>query len=1148
VFTPQEPAQFGEQLTIETNSSFTPTVSVSLSGTGLETAIDVDQSFDFGELVTGESANGRILITNNGTESVSLTPAVQSTSTGFVVESAQFDSGISLDPGESQFLSVSATQTQLTGAEEATATVQLQNQNRDITQNVSLTAELLEPDANIVSPDTDPIRISFGEVAVGSTQSRGVTIENTGEAPLRIDQQNTFSVGSPFRLFGQVRVSVVNPQVVIPPGETATVPVFFTPTGQGNSTGTARIITNDPDFATGADADGIRDISVSGEGIQSDLTANQSSVTFGEQGNRSETTQTVALENQGNAPLSISNFTVRGTDPAQFDASLQGQNISAGGTTALTLTYEPSQVASHTAQVELVGQSPSGRLVTSSVSVSGTATPPDVSDLPARVQFGFVPETGAGSGSAATTETVAVENLGARSTRLNIADTTLTDTENFSVTNSPSGSELIGGDTESIAIEFDPEQSGPISTTLTVETDDPDADEQIQNITLTGTGAAPAVQLNQTTVDFGSQPTNQISDERVIGVTNNGSAPLTVTDVSTGGDFTAAVDVSPQTVVPGGTIPVTVTTTPESPGIQNDTVIVNAENAADSTINLQARGIQPNLTVTTELSGSFGEVRAGSSAVQRFTLSNTGNDTLQLSNLQTTNDAFSIVGSQTAINLTTGESTTIGVSFAPDSQGSASGTVQIDTNDPNTGTFTRDVSGTGEGSPDISLNQTTVEFDTVGVESTDTTTLSIENDGGVSANITSVQIVGADATAFDVRGLGTISLAPEDEGSLTVEAAPTVTGSAVATLEVTTETQGTLTATLGVTGTEPDIELSTQTLTIDRTRLGATTTEELQITNTGNAPLNVSAIQLVNVNAPPGQFFINDEAAKATIPAKGTETLAVRYAPSVTDVSAAKTGTSRNASIRIQSDDPDDSSLTVDVEATSKTAELSIRRSLRFGLLRIGSQTSRTLTIRNDVSATASLNLTETNVVGPNSDVFTTTEPNIVGPDQTEKTELAPGEAAEVTVTLRPEQTGTQTATFILQTDDPRQGGQAVFLSNTQTIGFSTLGSVTFSFEISPRLIFQCSHLWVLQLQPMKTTHGLRKQLQRFKRRNQSMLPLRVQEHHSITLSKFKESMQSDMLTFKQRISRTQRSSIIRLNSALRRQHCRIFQTQVQTM
>jgi hypothetical protein len=338
VFTPQQPAQFGEQLTIETNSSFTPTVSVSLAGTGLDTVIDVDQSFDFGELVTGERASGRILITNSGTESVTLTPTV-------------LGSDISLDPGESQFLSVSATQTQLTGNEEATATVRLENGG--VTQNVSLTAELLEPNANIVSPDTEPI--SFRGVAVGSTQSRGVTIENTGEAPLRIDQQNTFSVGSPFRLFGQLRASVVNPQVVIPPGKTATVPVFFTPTRQGEATGTARLITNDPDFGTGTD--GIREINVSGEGIQSELTANQSSVTFGEQGNRSETTQTVTLVNQGNAEISNLIFNLRGTDPAQFDASLQSQSISAGGTTTLELTYEPSQVASHTASVELVGDS-----------------------------------------------------------------------------------------------------------------------------------------------------------------------------------------------------------------------------------------------------------------------------------------------------------------------------------------------------------------------------------------------------------------------------------------------------------------------------------------------------------------------------------------------------------------------------------------------------------------------------------------------------------------------------------------------------------------------------------------------------------------------------------------------------------------------
>ena len=1037
-FRPQEPDVFGEQLTIETNSSFTPTVSLSLSGTGLGAAIDVDQSFDFGELATGERANGRILITNDGTESVTLDPTVESNSTGFVVESAQFDSGISLDPGESRFLSVSATQTQITSDEEATATIRLENGG--VTRNVSLTAEILEPDAEIVSPDTEPI--SFGSVAIGSTQSRGVTIENTGEAPLQIAQQNTFPVGSSFRLFGQVRTLVLNPQVVIRPGETATVPVFFTPARQGGATGTARLITNDPSFGT----NGIREINTSGQGIRSELTASQSSVTFGEQGNRSQTTQTIELRNQGNAELSNLNLTLRGSDPAQFDAELQSQsqNIAGGGETTLELTYEPSRIASHTAQVELVGESPSGRRVTSSVSVSGTATPPDVNDLPGRVQFGFVPE--AGVGETTTTETVAVENIGADSTRLDVASVTVTDTDNFSISDSPSPS-VTGGNTTSIGIRFDPQQPGPITTTLRVITEDEQT--QTQNVTLTGTGAAPAVELNQTSIDFGSQPTNQSSDERVIGVTNNGSAALTVNGASLdsdSGEFTA--EVTPQTVVPGGTIPVTVTTTPGSPGIRNDTLEVNAENIPNPTIELQARGIQPELVVVSEFANgsNFGGTRLGSSTVQRLTLSNIGDETLELSNLRTTNDAFSIVGSQTSINLTTGESTTIGVSFAPEEERQTTATIQIDTNDPNTGTFTQEVSGTGLAPPDVSLNQTTTEFGTLAVESAEAQTLAITNDGDVQANITSVQITGADTTAFDVRGLGTISLAGGASESFTVEAAPTVTGSATATLEITTEENETLTATLGVTGTEPDIELSTQTLTFDRTRVGTTATEELQITNTGNAALNISAIQLVNVNAPSGQFFIDDEVAR-TVPAKGTETLTVAYAPSVTDVDAAKNSTPRNASIRVDSDDPDDPSLTVDVEATSKTAELDVQRSLSFGSLRIGSQTSRTLTIRNDVSATASLNLTETSIVGPDSDVFDATDPNVVGPDTTSKTELAPGEAAEVTIRLRPEQTGTQTATFILQTDDPRQPGRAVFLSNTQTIGFSILGSATFRFE-----------------------------------------------------------------------------------------------------
>jgi hypothetical protein len=165
----------------------------------------------------------------------------------------------------------------------------------------------------------------------------------------------------------------------------------------------------------------------------------------------------------------------------------------------------------------------------------------------------------------------------------------------------------------------------------------------------------------------------------------------------------------------------------------------------------------------------------------------------------------------------------------------------------------------------------------------------------------------------------------------------------------------------------------------------------------------------------------------------------------VTDVDAAKNETEQTATLSIQTDNVDNENLTVDVSGVPQTAELRVSSALRFGLLRVGSSAERTLILRNDISATASINLTDISVIGRDAGAFEATDPTVPGTDRS-KNELAPGEAASITVTLTPAEPGQQVATLFVVTDDPRQPGRAVFLSNTQTIGRVIFGSVTYSY------------------------------------------------------------------------------------------------------
>src|SRR5207237_10568239 len=52
-----------------------------------------------------------------------------------------------------------------------------------------------------------------------------------------------------------------------------------------------------------------------------------------------------------------------------------------------------------------------------------------------------------------------------------------------------------------------------------------------QSVSLSGTGTAPAVTLNPTSLTFGNQPTNTTSSARTVTLTNSGTAPLAISSI-----------------------------------------------------------------------------------------------------------------------------------------------------------------------------------------------------------------------------------------------------------------------------------------------------------------------------------------------------------------------------------------------------------------------------------------------------------------------------------------------------------------------------------------------------------------------------------------------------------------------------------------
>ena len=85
------------------------------------------------------------------------------------------------------------------------------------------------------------------------------------------------------------------------------------------------------------------------------FTLKPASLAFGEQPIGSSTRLNLWLRNKGTAPLTIQQFSVRGTDRSQFGLNHRcGAALAAGAGCGVTVTFQPTSAGRKTARVRLI--------------------------------------------------------------------------------------------------------------------------------------------------------------------------------------------------------------------------------------------------------------------------------------------------------------------------------------------------------------------------------------------------------------------------------------------------------------------------------------------------------------------------------------------------------------------------------------------------------------------------------------------------------------------------------------------------------------------------------------------------------------------------------------------------------------------------
>jgi hypothetical protein len=208
---------------------------------------------------------------------------------------------------------------------------------------------------------------------------------------------------------------------------------------------------------------------------------------------------------------------------------------------------------------------------------------------------------------------------------------------------------------------------------------------------------APAIQVSPTSINFGSAVVGSTLSQVLI-ITNTGTALLSITQVTASGSaFTVSGFSLPLNVSPGQQTTITVAFLPTSAGVASgNVVIVSNAPTSPTSVGLSGTGIAATYTLgISPTSLSFGSVTTGtSSAPQNVTITNTGNSNVTISQINVLGAGFSASGVSAGTILTSNQSVTLNVVFAPTVAGIVTGSVTVVSNATNSPT-TIALSGTG---------------------------------------------------------------------------------------------------------------------------------------------------------------------------------------------------------------------------------------------------------------------------------------------------------------------------------------------------------------------------------------------------------------------------------------------------------------------
>jgi len=388
-----------------------------------------------------------------------------------------------------------------------------------------------------------------------------------------------------------------------------------------------------------------------------------------------------------------------------------------------------------------------------------------------------------------------------------------------------------------VTVTFHPDQLGNYVDTMTISSSD--FDEPEFKVVFRGEGAIPVLTLMQDTLNFGDCNKNSTTQMR-LPMRNAGNYNLTI-DSMVWGDTTFSISGSTEVITPDSQSGLYVSFTPDSLKNYSDTLRIYSDNYEVSVtyLYLTGTGVMP-LIDSTEFPVNFSNVTLYTSKKDSVLVKNEGSGTMELSGFYHNGPDSIFSYNDSARTISPGDSIYISVEFTPYSRSTYYDTIIAETNVSDADSLYFFLRGIGT-APLLSLNATTIDFDSVTVPGDSTINDTLINSGNALLQITGVNVSG---NTFETGIQAGTTVGSNESLFFSVTFSPDYGESHADSIVITSNDPDNPRSVIYISGTGSAAEMITSMMTINfgDTTADSTVYDTLAIINDGTINLEITDI------------------------------------------------------------------------------------------------------------------------------------------------------------------------------------------------------------------------------------------------------------------------------------------------------------------